>query len=199
MNVLPKEVYNLINLLERLPGLGPKSAARIALYILKSNEKYTKDLGELLLDLKKNITKCDICSNIASSSPCPVCLDEGRDRSTLCVVEDVLDVLAFENSIQYNGLYHVLGGVISPVSGVNPEDLTISALVERLKNGSFKEVILALNPVIEGEATAMYVQNELKNAQVDVKITRLARGLPSGADLEYADKVTIQRAFEGRG
>jgi len=200
MNILPNVVYKLISALERFPGVGPKSAARIAIYILKRPSKYNKELGELLENLDKEIVKCKICFNIASSSPCALCSDNSRDGSIICVVEDPIDLLAFENSIDYNGLYHVLGGVISPVNGIGPEDLTITQLVERVKENGVKELIIATNPVIEGEATAMYIKEEVRKIGLGdkIKISRLARGLPSGADLEYADKTTLKRAFDGR-
>ena len=203
MNVLPENVQKLIELLERLPGLGPKSSARIAMYLLKSPSKYQKELGQILLDLEKDIVYCQTCFNIASVDPCRVCANLERDHSIICIVEDPLDVLAFENAADFHGVYHVLGGVISPVHGIGHEELTIAQLIKRIKNDNIKELIIATNPNIEGEATAMYIRDEvsklkIKNEKLKIKISRLARGLPSGADLEYADKTTIKRAMEGR-
>lgn len=198
MNILPKNVQRLIELLERLPGLGPKSAARIAMYILKTSKNYTSELGGVLQNLKKDIVYCKTCFNIASSDPCDICSSSQRDKSVICVVEDPLDVLAFEKGTDFSGVYHVLGGVISPVNGIGPEELAIDKLIERLEKGKVKELIIATNPNIEGEATAMYIRQELKSQNLKLKTTRLARGLPSGADLEYADRATLKRAFEGR-
>lgn len=197
MDVLPSNVQNLISALDRLPGLGPKSAARIAMYLLKMPKDYVKKLGKVLVGLKDEIVYCDICKNIASKSPCSICSSEERDHRIVCVVEDPLDVVAFENGTEFHGVYHVLGGVISPVNGIGPEDLTIDDLMDRIEKEDIKELIIATNPNIEGEATAMYIKKELTDTK-DVKVTRLARGLPTGADLEYADKVTIKKAFEGR-
>lgn len=210
MNILPQNVQKLIDLLERLPGFGPKSAARIAMYLLRSPKSYTSELGKVLSGLNHDIVYCSMCHNIASSDPCDICSSDERNRSTICVVEDPLDVLAFENGTDFDGVYHVLGGVISPVSGIGPDELTLKELLKRVKAGGIKEIIIATNPNIEGEATAMYIKQELKThkstfvpssskaGQGKLKITRLARGLPSGADLEYADKTTLKRAFEGR-
>lgn len=199
-NILPLNVRKLMTLLERLPGLGPKSSARIAMYLLKSTEEYNTELGKILTTLNKDIVTCQKCFNIASESPCSICSDSEREDSLVVVVEDPLDVLTFEKSTDFNGVYHVLGGVISPVNGVGPEDLKIKQLIDRIESGKVEEIILATNPIIEGEATAMYITEELKKKGIldNVKITKLARGLPSGADLEYTDKITLNRAFEGR-
>lgn len=199
MNILPINVQKLIQLFQKIPGLGPKSAARIAMFLLKSPKSFSKDLGKIIQDLTEEIVYCQKCFNIASSSPCDLCSSLERDKSLLCVVEDPLDVLAFENGTNFNGLYHVLGGVISPVNGLGPEDLTIDELVQRLKKEEMKEITIATNPNIEGEATAMYIKEEIERSGIkSLKITRLARGLPTGADLEYADKTTLMRSFEGR-
>lgn len=199
-NILPLNVKKLITLLERLPGLGPKSSARIAMYLLKSSEEYNTELGQILNTLNKDIVTCEKCFNIASESPCSICSNLEREEAVVVVVEDPLDVLTFEKSTDFNGVYHVLGGVISPVNGIGPEDLKIKQLINRIANGNVKEIILATNPIIEGEATAMYITEELKKRNIldNLKITKLARGLPSGADLEYTDKITLNRAFEGR-
>lgn len=198
MNILPENVQNLIKYLERIPGLGPKSSARIAMYLLKSPKDYTGKLGKVLTNLKDDVVYCQTCFNIASDNPCQVCSNPKRDKSVICVVEDPLDVLAFEKGAQYNGVYHVLGGIISPVNGVGPADLTIKKLLKRIEIDEVSEIIIATNPNIEGEATAMYIKKEIDKMSKKLKITRLARGLPSGADLEYADKTTILRSFEGR-
>ena len=200
MNILPLSVQKLITSIQRLPGLGPKSAARIAMYLLKMPEGYKRELGEVILGLDKNIVYCSKCFNIASQDPCDICSSDERDSSIVCVVEDPLDVVAFENGTEFKGVYHVLGGVISPVNGVGPEDLTIAKLIKRIAENEVKEIIIATNPNIEGEATAMYIKEEVSKlkGKENLGITRLARGLPTGADLEYADKMTIQRAFEGR-
>lgn len=200
MDILPTSVQKLINSLQKLPGLGPKSAARIAIYMLKSPTDYTKDLGKLLSTIKDDIRPCSICNHLTTEDRCVVCSDERRDHNLICVVEDPLDVVAFENGTQFSGVYHVLGGAISPVNGIGPEDLSIGLLMRRIEEGA-QEIIIATNPNIEGEATAMYIKEEivkLKGTNSKLKISRLARGLPTGADLEYADKTTISRAFEGR-
>lgn len=201
MQVLPIQVQKLINLLERLPGLGPKSAARIALYLLRSPKQYTKELGAVLTGLHEGFVYCNVCQNIASEDPCVICSSSERDTSVICVVEDPLDVVAFERGTDFSGRYHVLGGVISPVNGVGPEDITIQQLIQRISEENVSEIIIATNPNMEGEATAMYIKEEvlkLPDPHSSIKISRLARGLPTGADLEYADKTTISRAFEGR-
>jgi recombination protein RecR len=198
MNILPERVQKLIELLQKLPGLGPKSAARIAMYLMKTSKNYTSELGRILQDLRRDIVYCKTCNNIASTDPCDICASTERERSIICVVEDPLDVLAFENSTDFKGVYHVLGGVISPVNGVGPDELSINKLLKRLESEDVNELIIATNPNIEGEATAMFIKQEIKAQNLKIKTTRLARGLPSGADLEYADKITLKRAFEGR-
>jgi recombination protein RecR len=193
---LPKSVRRLIEELSRLPGIGPKSAQRLAIYLLHQPAGRLKDLGEAVLGLKDGIVFCETCWNIAESNPCAVCVDETRDSKTICVVEEVLDVVALEKTRDYNGVYHVLHGALSPIDGVGPDQLKIDALFERMQ-GDVDEVILATNPSLEGEATALYIQKGLRS--FDVKVTRIARGLPVGGDLEYADEVTLSRAIEGRG
>ena len=196
MMKLPKSVASLITELEKLPGIGPKSAERLTYHLLNAPKEYSERLAEVIGELKENTTVCRTCFNIAETNPCDVCSAYGRDHSMLMVVEEPLDVLALEKSRSYNGLYHVLGGVIAPLSGIGPEHLRIKELFPRLKNGHIKEVILATNPSVEGESTAMYIQKVI--APLGKKITRIARGLPVGADLEYADEVTLSRAIEGR-
>ncbi|MEA3346191.1 MAG: recombination mediator RecR [Chloroflexota bacterium] len=196
MPFAPKPVTRLIEEFSRLPGIGPKTASRLTFYLLRSDDEQVKALAEAIRELKERITFCSECYNISESSTCAICEDPSRDRGLLCVVEEPLDVLALERAGGYEGLYHVLHGVISPMEGIEPSDLRIPELVERVRDGQFREVVLATNPSLEGEATAMYIHRQL--APLGVRITRLARGLPVGGDLEYADNVTLVQAFEGR-
>jgi len=196
MQVAPEPVARLIEEFRRLPGIGPKTASRLTFFLLRSPAEQAGSLAEALRQLRERITFCSTCFNITEESPCPVCRDEKRDSSLICVVEEPLDVLAIERTREYRGLYHVLHGVISPMEGIGPEDLRIRELLNRLQAGSVKEVILATNPSLEGEATAMYLHRQL--APLGVQVTRLARGLPVGGDLEYADVITLSRALEGR-
>jgi len=195
-NVLPQPVQKLINELARLPGIGPKSAARLTFYLLRAGEDQTLDLAQALQDLKQRTRFCSICFNITEEDPCVICQDTGRDPHILCVVEEPLDVVAIERSRAFNGRYHVLHGAISPVEGIGPEDLRIAELVDRVENGDFREIILATNPTLEGESTSLYLQRRL--ARQGLRLTRLARGLPVGGDLEYTDEITLSRAMEGR-
>jgi len=196
MQPIAKPVSRLIEEFSKLPGIGPKTASRLTFYLLRAPEEQARALAEAIQQLKERTVTCSICFNIAEESPCPICRDEGRDRSTICVVEEPLDVLAIERTRGYNGLYHVLHGVISPMDGIGPEDLKIRELLDRLKANPVSEVILATNPSLEGEATAMYLLRLI--APLGIRVTRLARGLPIGGDLEYADEVTLTRALEGR-
>ncbi len=197
-NFLPKSVRTLIEELSKLPGIGPKSAQRLAIHLLHSPSSRVTPLGEAILGLKENVMFCKICWNIAESDPCWVCSDGTRDQSIVCVVENVLDVVALEKTGEFKGAYHVLHGALSPIDGVGPEQLKITELFDRITlGGVVKEVILATNPSLEGEATALYVQKHLR--EMGVKITRIARGLPVGADLEYADEITLTKALQGRG
>ena len=196
-HVLPKSVRTLIEEFSKLPGIGPKSAQRLAIHLLHSPHSRLKPLGEAVLGLKENVVFCEKCWNIGEASPCNICTDEQRDSSVICVVEEVLDVVALEKTRDYKGLYHVLHGALSPVDGVGPEQLKFAELFNRVRGGGVDEVILATNPSLEGEATALYIQKDLR--QYDAKITRIARGLPVGGDVEYADEVTLSRALEGRG
>jgi recombination protein RecR len=195
-NALPLPVQRLINELSRLPGIGPKSAARLTFYLLRAGEDQALTLAEALQELKERTRFCSICFHITEADPCELCTDPARDDRLLCVVEEPLDVLALERSRAYNGRYHVLHGAISPVEGIGPEDLKIAELLERLENGAFTELIVATNPTLEGESTAFYLQRRL--AGTPLRITNLARGLPVGGDLEYTDEVTLGRALEGR-
>lgn len=192
----PEPIARLIEEFHRLPGVGPKSAQRLAYHILRVPEREALALAEAIGDVKRRIVLCSTCLNITESDPCAMCCDPRRDRTMICVVEQPLDILAIERSGSYRGLYHVLHGVLNPMDGVGPEDLHIRELLGRVKDGEVAEVIMATNPSLEGEATAMYVQRLLGPA--GVRVTRLARGLPSGADLEYTDDVTLARALEGR-
>lgn len=197
MDTTPRAVTQLIEEFHRLPGIGPKTAQRLTFYLLRAPKEQAQSLAQAVLHLKERITTCSICSNIAEENPCAICRDESRDRSLVCVVEEPLDVLALERTREYRGLYHVLHGAISPVEGIGPEDLRIQELLARIQSDpGIREIVLATNPNIEGEATAMYLERLIK--PLGVRLTRLARGLPMGGDLEYADEVTLTRALEGR-
>ena len=180
----------------RLPGIGKKSAQRLAFHILRMPEEEAKDFAAAILEAREKIGYCEICKNITDSPRCAICCDESRDQTTICVVEDPRDVIAIERTKEYNGLYHVLGGLISPMDGVGPESLFIKELLARLEDGKVREVVMATNPTVEGEATAMYISRLLK--PLGVTVTRLAYGIPVGGNLEYADEVTLYRALEGR-
>jgi recombination protein RecR len=195
-SVLPRSVQRLIDEFARLPGIGPKSASRLTFYLLRAADNQPGELAAALQELKERTRLCSVCFNITEDDPCPICDDEARDARLLCVVEEPLDVLAIERSRAYNGRYHVLHGAISPVEGIGPEDLRITELVDRIAAGQFQEIILATNPTLEGESTALYLQRRL--ADQSIRLTRLARGLPVGGDLEYTDEITLGRAFEGR-
>jgi recombination protein RecR len=197
MSSLARPVERLINELSRLPGIGPKTASRLTFHLLRQPREQTQALAEALVDLQDKVVFCARCFNIADSTPCAICGDAARDPTMICVVEEPLDVHAIERTREYSGHYHVLHGAISPVDGVGPDDLRITELLARLRDGVVQEVLLATNPNLEGEATAMYLARVLK--PLSVRVTRLARGLPMGGDLEYADSITLARALEGRG
>src|SRR6185503_8318269 len=196
--LLPDSPQSLINALERLPGIGPKSASRLAFYFLRAPEEASQDLASALANLKANTTLCQECFNIteAGREQCEICESSARDASLVCVVEEALDVLALERTGGYRGKYHVLQGVLSPIEGIGPDDLKIKQLIARVGQGEIKEVILATNPSMEGDATAQYLHSQLK--PFGIQVTRLARGLPMGGDLEYADQNTLSRALSGR-
>ncbi len=194
--VTPEPVTRLIEAFAQLPGIGPKTASRLTFYLLRRPAEQAEALAAALRDLKQKIVFCTTCFNITEASPCAICRDEGRDRSIICVVEEPLDVLAIERTGEYRGLYHVLHGALSPVEGIGPDELRINELLVRLKDHPVREVLLATNPNLEGEATAMYLARLIQPS--GVRVTRLARGLPVGGDLEYADAVTLSRALEGR-
>lgn len=197
---LARPLQNLIDAFQRLPGVGPKSAQRLAFYMLHVPQSELDQFAESLINLKKLTIECSRCHNIAEDDPCPICLDDGREDNTICVVEQPIDILSFEKSGTYKGQYHVLHGRIDPLNNVRPEDLRISSLVQRASGTTSKitEVILALNPDMEGEATAMYITKKLQSEDNKIKVTRLAYGLPTGASIEYADEITLSRALEGR-
>ena len=189
-------VNKLINQFEKLPGIGHKTAARLAFYILESDENVAKEFSETLVKAKKNVKFCSICYNLTEKDPCDICSNSKRDESTICVVENVKDVIAMEKTHEYKGKYHVLHGSISPMNNISAGDIKIKELLERLKDDSIKEVILATNPTVEGEATAMYISRLIK--PLGIKVTRIAHGIPVGGDLEYTDEITLIKALEGR-
>jgi len=196
MSATPKPIMRLIEELCRLPGIGPKTASRLTYFLLRSPTEQVLALAEAVQQLKERTVLCSVCFNIAETSPCSICSDPNRDQTQICVVEEPLDVLALERTRQYHGLYHVLHGAISPVDGIGPEELKIRELLGRVKNRTVHEILLATNPNLEGEATAMYIARQIH--PLGIRVTRLARGLPVGGDLEYADQVTLAQALEGR-
>ncbi len=189
-------VARLIDEFHKLPGIGPKSAQRLAYHVLRATTDDARALAEAILDVKERITFCSVCQNITDVDPCSVCSSPNRDATQICVVEEPLDILALERTRVFKGRYHVLHGVLSPLNGINAEDLKIRELLERLRDGEVKEVIMAINPNAEGDVTTMYLERLI--APLGVKVSRLARGLPVGADLEFADEVTLTRALENR-
>ncbi|MBI3342310.1 recombination protein RecR [Candidatus Curtissbacteria bacterium] len=193
---VPKSVASLIEAFESLPGIGPKTAARLTYYLLHAPDNLAQQLSDSARDLKTNTKICSVCQNITETDPCEICDDPNRDKTIVCIVEDPLDVWAIDKSGSFNGVYHVLHGVIAPLENIGPEELKIAELLPRLKDGTVKELIMATNPSMEGEATAMYIQRLTK--PLGIKTTRIARGIPIGAELEYADEVTLRRALEGR-
>ncbi len=199
MSTLPKVVQNLIENFEDLPGIGPRSAARLAYFFLRAPDNFANKLSDNLKRIKTEVKVCTNCFNYSDSEICSICLANDRSQTQIMVVEDPLDVVAFERMGQFKGVYHVLGGLISPINGIGPEELRIDELIERLKKLDIEELIIATNPNLEGESTALYIKKMVDQIGRDITITRLARGLPTGADLEYADDVTLQRALEGRG
>lgn len=195
-NAIPEPVLKLIEAFSRLPSIGPKTASRLTYFLLRAPEEISSSLADALRDLRTKTTMCGICFNITVQSPCPICGDAKRDNQVIAVVEEPLDVLALERTGIYKGKYHVLHGAISPVNGIGPDDLKIKELIKRVETDAILEVIIATNPGLEGDATAMYIQRELMGK--GAKVTRLARGLPVGGDLEYVDAVTLTRALQGR-
>ena len=193
---IPQPVTRLIEAFSSLPGVGPKTASRLTYFLLRAPDELSLGLADALRELKANTRFCSVCANITVDDPCPVCADVRRDGGMVAVVEEPLDVLAIERTGSYKGKYHVLHGAISPVNGIGPDDLKIKELVARVEQGGISEIIIATNPGLEGDATAMFIQREL--AGKGVRVTRLARGLPVGGDLEYVDAVTLTRALQGR-
>ncbi|GGG33923.1 recombination protein RecR [Lysinibacillus alkalisoli] len=192
----PEPISKLIDSFMKLPGIGPKTAARLAFFVLTMKEDDVLTFAKSLVDAKRNLSYCSVCGHITDVDPCHICADKQRDISTICVVQDAKDVIAMEKMKDYHGLYHVLHGAISPMDGVGPEDINISSLLTRLHDERVEELILATNPTIEGEATAMYISRLVKPS--GIRTTRIAHGLPVGGDLEYADEVTLSKALEGR-
>ena len=197
---VPKTIGHLIESFEKLPGIGPKTAQRLTFYLLHVPQSELEKFAESLQNLRKDTVMCSVCFNVGETNPCEICSDTKRDRTIICVVEQPLDVLALERSGKYLGLYHVLHGKIDPLNNIGPEEIYIAPLLKRGKNGDeeIREVILATNPTLEGEATAMYISKQLRSQNANIKVTRIGRGLPTGADLEYADPMTLIRAMEGR-
>jgi len=196
--ILPEPIQKLINAFERLPGIGPKSASRLAFFLLRAPEDVVEGLSEALYDLKNKVAFCQVCFNIteAGRNQCEICEDPKRNPAIICVVEEALDVLALERTAGYSGKYHVLHGVLSPIEGIGPEDIKVKSLLDRVDRGGIEEIIIATNPSMEGDTTALYLQQQLR--KYDVRVTRLARGLPVGGDLEYADQGTLLKALSGR-
>jgi recombination protein RecR len=192
----PEPIAKLIDSFSRLPGIGPKTAARLAFHVLRMKEEDVIEFAKSLVSVKRNLTYCTVCCNITDTDPCRICADKSRDMSVICVVQEPKDLVAMERTREYNGHYHVLNGAISPMDGLGPDDIKIAELVRRLGDERVQELILATNPNIEGEATAMYLSRLVK--PFGIKVTRIAHGLPVGGDLEYADEVTITKALEGR-
>jgi recombination protein RecR len=191
----PGPIQRLISELSRLPGIGERSAQRLAFHLLRTENKEAEALADAIRDVKEKIRLCEVCFNLSEEPRCRICTDDRRDRSLICVVEAPADVIPIERTHEYRGLYHVLGGALSPIDGVDPEDLKIAELIERVGNGEVKEVVLATNPTTTGEATALHIADALRDK---VTVTRLASGLPVGADLEHADEVTLGKALAGR-
>lgn len=196
MRQYPKPLARLINEMSKLPGIGTKTAQRLSFYILSLEDKEAEQLASAILTAKKEMKYCSVCGNLTDEDPCAICSDKSRKADTICVVESPKDVMAMERIREYNGLYHVLHGVISPMEGIGPEDINLMSLLKRLQANDIKELIIATNPNIEGEATAMYIARLVKPS--GIKVSRIAHGIPVGGDLEYADEVTLLKAMEGR-
>ncbi|WP_320129100.1 recombination mediator RecR [uncultured Sphaerochaeta sp.] len=188
---------NLVQNLARLPGIGPKSASRLAYHLIKTDSAYNKQLGLNIATIQEQVFPCSICGSFTEVDPCPICDDPSRDKTQLCIVEQPQDVITLQSSGAFDGLYHVLGGAISPLDGIGPENLSFSKMLKRIAEGHFKEIIIATNPTEEGDTTALYIRHLLKDKK-ELSITRLASGLPIGGDLEYADRITLARSLKGR-
>ena len=196
MSMYSPSIEKLIQSFEKLPSIGNKTAARLAFYILNASEEETNDFVSSIVNAKKNLKYCSKCYNISDTDPCQICGNPKRDQSEICVVEDVRDIIAMEKTHEFKGVYHVLHGSISPMNGIGPDDIKIKELLARLMDGQVKEVILATNPRVEGDATAMYLSKLIK--PLGIKVTRIAHGIPVGGDLEYTDEITLTKALEGR-
>lgn len=194
--IYPKSIAMLIEQFQKFPSVGPKSAQRMAFHLLKMPKSEVEKFAQNIIEAKENTFACDICFNMSSTNPCEICQSTSRDKSTICVISETKDLIAVEKTNEYKGIYHVLQGLISPIDGIGAEDIRIKELLHRLAENDVKEVILALNPSVEGEATSLYLKKLIK--PFEIKITRIAFGLPVGADLEYADEITLARAIEGR-
>ncbi len=197
-SVAAAPVAKLIEEFNKLPGIGPKSAQRLAYHILRTTDDDARALAHAILDVKERIVFCSVCQNITDEDPCSICRNEARDHGVICVVEEALDILALERTRFFKGVYHVLHGVISPLNGVTEDDIKVAELLGRVRAGGVREVILAMNPTLEGDVTLMSLERRIHKDNGDVRVTRLARGLSTGSDLEYADEVTLTRALEGR-
>lgn len=198
MKILPRTIEKLIESFEKLPGIGPKTASRLAFYLLHVPQTQLDQFSDSIKNLKISTVYCSRCLNIGESDPCVICESIDRDESIVCVVEEPIDILSLEKTGKFKGVYHVLHGAINPLNNIGPDEIHIAELIKRVESGKIREVILSTNPNMEGEATAMYIRREIKNQNSNIKITRLARGLPVGGDIEYADEVTLSRALEGR-
>lgn len=197
MKSLPDSVQKAVDAFASLPGIGPKTAQRLAFYMLRKDKKVSEDFGRAIMEMKDSISVCPECQNISDQERCKICSDDSRDKEIICVVEEPLDILALEKSGAFKGLYHVLHGAVSPVDGIGPDDLRIKELIERLgRSPEVKEIILATNPTLEGETTAMYIQRLI--SPTGIQVTRIARGIPFGGDIEYADELTLSKSLEGR-
>jgi len=194
--MLPNSIQKLIDQFNKLPGIGPKTAQRLAFFLLKKPQADLETFAKSLAEAKKDLKICSVCLNISESEPCRICSDPGRDKAVICLVTDHQNLQSIERTGQYQGLYHILGGVLNPLEGINPDNLNIEQLIRRIKKEDVKEIILGLNPDLEGESTAIYLQNLLK--PLGVKVTKLAKGLPSGSDIEYADEITLGSALQNR-
>ncbi len=196
MSSYSPSIEKLIESFEKLPSIGHKTAIRLAFHMLDMNDEEIKEFTDSIQEAKKKLKYCSTCFNISDTDPCPICSSQKRDHSTICVVEDVRDIMAMERTHEYNGVYHVLHGTISPMNGIGPEDIKIKELLNRIKENEIKEVIIATNPRVEGEATSIYIAKLLK--AFNIKVTRIAHGIPVGGDLEYTDEITLMKAMEGR-
>lgn len=196
MSYYSPSIEKLIESFEKLPSIGHKTAVRLAFHMLDLNQEDTAEFINSIVNAKANLKYCSICYNISDTDPCPICSSPKRDNSTICVVEDVRDIMAMERTHEFKGVYHVLHGTISPMNGIGPEDIKIKELLNRISNGNIKEIIIATNPRVEGEATAIYLSKIIK--PLGIKVTRIAHGIPVGGDLEYTDEITLSKALEGR-